>query len=78
MIEALLRHREADQAPAMLGHEVDRLGRGMLSPKREVTLVLAVGVVNDDDHATATEFVKCLVDRYEGHIRILSGAVRRA
>ena len=48
---ALRRQREADEAAAFLGHEVDVLGGGELGGHREVALVLAVLVVADDDHA---------------------------
>ena len=43
------RQAEADEAAAVRGHEVDRLGRRELRGDRQVALVLAVGVVDDDD-----------------------------
>ena len=50
LVAALGRQRQADQPAAVLGHEVDRLGRDELGRHREVALVLAVLVVADDDH----------------------------
>ena len=50
LVAALGRQRQADQAAPLLGHEVDRLGRGELRGQREVALVLAVLVVAHDDH----------------------------
>ena len=35
----------------MAGHEVDRLGRDMLGGEHEVAFVLAVFLVDEDDHA---------------------------
>ena len=48
--EPLLGHRHADQAAAVLRHEVDRLGRDLLGRDRQVPFVLAILVVDDDDH----------------------------
>ena len=50
LVEPLAGHRQADEAAAVAGHEVDRLGRHLLGRDREVALVLAVLVVDDDDH----------------------------
>ena len=42
--------RQADQPTPVTGHEVDRLRRHALAGQDEVALVLAVGVVHEDDH----------------------------
>ena len=60
LLEALARHRHADQAAAVAGHEVDRLGRDELRRDREVAFVLAVFVIDDDDEAA----VAVLLDRF--------------
>ena len=44
--------READEAAPVRGHEVDGLGRDLLGGDAEVALVLAVLVVDEDDHLT--------------------------
>lgn len=45
------RKREAYK-PAPLGrHEADSLGSGVLGEHRQIPLVLAVGIVDQDDHA---------------------------
>ena len=47
---ALLRHGEADEAPAMLGHEVYRFRRGEGGRDDEVALILAVFGINEYEH----------------------------
>ncbi len=71
---ALRRQREADQAAAVLGHEVDVLGGGELGRHREVALVLAVLVVADDDHPALAQLLEGFLDRGE-RPRGLSGGV---
>jgi hypothetical protein len=46
-------HRQADQAAGEAGHEVDRVRRGELGGDDEVALVLAVLVIDQDEHAAA-------------------------
>ena len=65
LVAALVGEREADQAAAVLGHEVDRLGRGELGGHRQVALVLAVLVVADDDHPAAADLLDRFLDRGE-------------
>jgi hypothetical protein len=48
---ALARQRQADQAAAEAGHEVDGLGRDMVGGQHQVAFVLAVFLVDQDDHA---------------------------
>jgi hypothetical protein len=47
--------RQADQAAAVGGHEVDGLGRDVLGGHHEVALVLAVFFIDQDDHAPRPE-----------------------
>jgi hypothetical protein len=56
VIEALFGHGEADQAASVLGHEVDGFGRDLLGGERDVAFVLAVFIVDDDDHAAGADF----------------------
>ena len=49
LVAALLGEAEADQPARVRDHEVDRLGRRELRGDRQVALVLAVLVVDDDD-----------------------------
>src|SRR5678816_4398516 len=63
LFETLLRHRHADQAAALGGHEVDDLGRDLLGGDGEVSLVLAVLVVDDDDHPAFAEGLDGVLDR---------------
>ena len=53
LVEPLAGHRQADQPAAVRRHEVDRLGRHLLGGDRQVALVLAILVVDDDDHLAA-------------------------
>ena len=55
LVEPLAGHRQADQAAAVLGHEVDRLGRHLLGGHRQIAFVLAILVVDDDDHLAAAD-----------------------
>ena len=60
---ALRRERQADQAAAVLGHEVDGVRRRHLRGDDEVALVLAVLGVDQDDHAPVAQVLDDLVDR---------------
>ncbi len=52
VVAALLGEREADESPAEAGHEVDGLGSDFFGGHGEVAFVLAVFVIDDDDHAS--------------------------
>ena len=54
-LAAIARQRQADQATAMLGHEIDGLGRDEFGREDQIALVLAVFLVNEDDHAAGTK-----------------------
>ena len=56
-VGAVLGQREADQAAAVPRHEVDRLGRGHLRRDDEVALILAVVVVDQDEHPAVARLV---------------------
>lgn len=77
MIQPMLGKRQADQSPAVLGHEIDRFRRDVFRRKREITLVLAITVVDNNQQAAAPELLQRLLDGYEGHNRILSGCLPR-
>ncbi len=62
---ALARQRQADQAAAVLGHEVDGVGGGHLRRDHEIAFVLAVLGVDQDDHAPVAQVLDDLVDRRE-------------
>ena len=62
LLEALRRGGNADEAAAELGHEVDRLGRGLLGGHDQVALVFAIGVVDDDDHFAARDVAQHRLD----------------
>src|SRR5947199_393704 len=47
LVAPLLGHRKADQSATVAGHEVDRLRRHFLRGNAEVTLVLAIFVIDD-------------------------------
>src|SRR5271163_4614770 len=50
LVAALLGEGQADEAAAVLGHEVDGFGRDFFGGHGEVAFVLAVFVVDEDDH----------------------------
>ena len=65
LVGALARQRQADQAAAVLGHEVDGIGRRHLRGDDEVALVLAVLGIDQDDHAAVAQILEDLVDGRE-------------
>ena len=62
LVAALLGQAEADEAPCVRDHEVDRLGRRELGGDREVALVLAILVVDDDHEAAGADVLDRLLD----------------
>jgi hypothetical protein len=62
LVEPLRGHRQTDQPPAETRHEIDRLRRHLLGGDRQVALVLAVLIVDDDDHRAAAHGVNRVVD----------------
>ena len=63
-----LRHRQADEATAMLGHEVDGIGRRHLRRNDEVALVFAIFRVDENDHAAILHLFDDLLDRRDDGI----------
>ena len=58
-------HRDADQAATVGRHEVDRLRRHELRRQRQVSFVLAILVVGDDQRLAQREGLDCLFHRRE-------------
>ena len=56
LVEPLRRHRQANQPAAVARHEVDRLGRDLLRGDRQIAFVLAILIVDDDDHLAGAEW----------------------
>ena len=56
VVSALLGEGKADEASSVTGHEVDGLGSDELGGKSEVAFILAVLVVDNDDHAAGADF----------------------
>ena len=57
---------KADQAAAVLGHEVDGVRGRHLGRDHQVALVLAVLVVDQDEHAAVARLFDDLFDRRTG------------
>ena len=55
LVEPLRRHRQADEAAAVLRHEVDGLRRHLRRRHRQIAFVLAILVVDDDDHLAGAD-----------------------
>ena len=69
LIAALAGQGQADQTPAVQGHEVDHLGRSKLRGTDEIALVLAILVVGYDDDLAVAQIVDRLLDCPEcGHV----------
>ena len=62
LLGALRRQREADQPAAMLGHEIDGVGRRHLRRDDEVALVLALLGVDQNEHAAVARILDHLLD----------------
>ena len=60
---ARLRQRQAHEPAAVLGHEVDRVGRRHLRGDDEIALVLALLGVDEHDHAPVAHVLEDLGDR---------------
>ncbi len=65
LVDPFLAQREADQAAAMGRHEVDRGRRRHLRGDDEIALILAVLVVDEDEHAAVAGLVDDLLGRGE-------------
>ena len=55
VVGALLSEGKADEAAAVASHEVDGLGGDVVGGQGEIALVLAVLIVDDDDHAAGLD-----------------------
>ena len=72
LVAALFGERQANQAAAVLGHEVDGLGRDFLRRHGEVAFVLAVFVVHQHDLPALADFLEGFLNggkrnRFVGH-----------
>src|SRR2546426_331172 len=77
LVQPLAGHRHADEAAAVLGHEVDRLRRDLVGGHHEIALVLAVLVVNDHEDAPLADLLDRLLDgRKPRHVAPLSASDR--
>jgi hypothetical protein len=63
IVEAWSGDRQADQAPPVAGHEVDRLRRDLLGGERKVAFVLPILVVDDDHQPSGGKILDGLFDR---------------
>src|SRR4051812_14737778 len=55
LVEPFASHRQADQAASMRGHEVDGLWSNHLGGHRQISFVLAILIVDDDDHSSSLQ-----------------------
>ncbi len=64
---AFLGQRQADQAAGFAGHEADR-GRGAgIGGQQDVAFVLAIFVIDQDDHLAGPEILDDRFDGMDGH-----------
>ncbi len=66
-LAALAGERQADQAAAKAGHEVDGLGRHVVGGQHQVAFVFAVFFVDQDDHAPGAHVGHDVFDGRDGH-----------
>src|SRR5213592_3269107 len=69
LVAALAREAEADQPARVRRHEVDRVRRRELRCDHEIALVLAIGIIDDDDEASGADLLDRLFDRRERRLR---------
>ncbi len=62
LVAAIFREGHADQAAAMLGHEVDGVGTDLFGGHGKVAFVFAVLVVDEDYHAALADFFDGFLD----------------
>jgi len=62
---AFFRQGHADQAAAVPRHEIDVLGLAVHGGNDEITFILAILVVHDDDHLAAANLVYKFLCRIE-------------
>ena len=70
LLAALLGQGQADQAAAVLGHEVDVFRRYRLGGHDDVALVLAIFVIHQHDHLAGPDVVDDILRRVELHVEI--------
>ena len=58
---------QADETAGVLRHEVDRLGRHEVGAEHQIAFILAILLVDEDDHASCLELVYEFGNRCEGH-----------
>ena len=65
LLGALRRQRQANEPAAVLGHEVDGVGRRHLRRDDKVALVLALLGIDEDEHAAVARVLDHLLDGRE-------------
>ena len=65
LFDAFAGKRQADQSAAVGSHEVDRVRSCHLRGDNEIALVLAVFVIDQDEHAPVARLVDDFLDRHE-------------
>ena len=58
-------HRNADQPPGMFGHEIDNFRRRHRCGDNQVSFVLAILVIHDNDHLSSFDVCYCFFNRTE-------------
>ena len=76
LVATFFGQRQTDQAAGMTGHEVDDLWSDFLGRADEIAFVLAVFVVNDDDHAAVADVGDGFVNSRNRHEGMLTESVR--
>src|SRR5204863_8598835 len=72
LVTTLFGQRQADQAAGVPGHEIDDLRSDLLGSANEVAFILAIFVVNDDDHASVADVGDGFFDGRNSHAVMLT------
>ena len=78
LLAALGGQREADQPAPEARHEIDRVGRHVISRDHEIAFVLAILFVDEQDHPARPQFVDDLQRAGERHRASVKSNARRS
>src|SRR5262249_5244144 len=75
IVAAFFGERQTDQAAGVARHEVDDFRRDLLRRANNIAFVLAILVVNDDDHAAVANVRYGLVNSRKSHVIVPLGGL---
>src|SRR5215212_5216580 len=77
LVATILGEWQTDQAASVPGHEINDLGRDLLGSADQIALILAIFVVDDDDHPAVAYVGNGFLNGRNSHAVILTTKTRR-